>query len=59
MIKSALLIGMSCLSFNVFAASLTDLNSALHQTNLPATQQVVPKMLYGGQDMQGKTIERT
>ena len=58
MIRSALFIGISCLSFNVFATSLNDLNSAMHQ--LPTAQQVAPKMLYGGQDVLGpKTTTRS
>jgi len=50
MIKSALLLGTILLSCNAFAASVSDLNSALNKAN-QKTPQNFTKIIYGGRDV--------
>ncbi|GEM_PF-5963363 len=50
MIKLALFLATACLSFNVFAVTVGDINSALYRTN-QQTAQVPAKMIYGGRDV--------
>lgn len=48
--KLALFLATACLSVNVFAMTVGDLNSALSRTN-QQTAQVPAKMIYGGRDV--------
>lgn len=50
MIKPALLLGTMLLSYNAFAASVSDLNSALNKTYQKTTQNPT-KIIYGGRDI--------
>ncbi len=50
MIKPALLLGTILLSYNAFAASVSDLNSALNKAN-QKTAQSPTKIIYGGRDI--------
>lgn len=59
MIKLALFLGTACISFNTFALTVGELNSALNKTN-QQTAQIQPKMLYGGRDIiSPKVINQT
>ena len=50
MIKPALLLGTILLSCNTFAASVSDLQSALHKAN-QKTPPNSTKIMYGGRDI--------
>jgi hypothetical protein len=50
MIKRAFFLGTMLFSFNAFASSIADLNSALHKANVK-TARTSTKIIYGGQDI--------
>jgi hypothetical protein len=49
--KLALFLGTLLFSLNVFAASVTDLNTALHKTIRSKTTKTATQMVYAGRDI--------